>query len=332
MAILITGGAGFVGLNLAEQLLGRGETVVLYDRIPPPEGALRAFSALSGKLHAVAGDVLDGAALARALNDHGVRALVHGAAVTAGVAREKADARSIARVNLLGTIEVLEAARAHGVGRILHLSTGSVYGRNAFVAGEIDEGATPPSPESLYGISKYAGERTALRYKALSGLDLVVARLGAVFGRWEYDTGVRDTLSPTLLATRVALAGHEAVLSREGRRDWIYASDIAEGLIRLLALEHPRHEVYHVSPGRSWTLADWCARLKARFPRFSYRIAADPSEATVELHGARDRSPLSCRRLAEETGFRARFGLDEAFADFMDWLARNPDQAAPARR
>lgn len=323
MTVLVTGGSGFVGLNLLEQLLARGETVVNLSLAPPPAAALRRFEALPGRLATREGDVRDPEAIAQALADSRAERVIHGAVITADAERERRDAAGIVAVNVGGTVNALEAARRHGVRRFVYLGSGAVYGANGFAAPVLDE-ETPPAPVSLYAITKYTAERISLRFRELWGLPLVVARLGGVFGRWEHDTGLRDTLSPPLLATRLAAEGREAVLGDEGRRDWIYAPDVAAGVLALLDADAPRHVVYNVAPGREWTVLDWCERLQRRFPNFRYRVADDPAGSNVRLYPASRRAPMSTARLHEDTGFAARYGLEEAFADYLDWWAATP--------
>src|SRR5262245_21254569 len=177
MSILVTGAAGFVGLNLLEALLGRGESVVAFDRQPLPAAAQRDFAALPARLHAVSGDVRDRAAIVRAMADHGVDRLVHAAAVTARAERDAAHPGGIAEINLLGTIRALEAARERGLRRVVHVSTGAVYGELGIVPdNQLDEVRDPVRPAGMYAISKYAAERACLRLATLWGMDIVVGR------------------------------------------------------------------------------------------------------------------------------------------------------------
>ena len=90
-------------------------------------------------------------------------------------------------------------------------------------------------------------------------------------------------------------------------------------LLALLELPAPRHEVYNVGPGSEWTVEEWCRLLQGRYPGFRYRIAAREEEATVDFHRASLRAPLSVERLRAETGFRPRYGLEAAFADYLAW-------------
>jgi len=318
MMVFITGGSGFVGLNLVEQLLTRGDSVVSFSLTPPPQRAKQVFDALAGTLTHVDGDVCDAQALDTALARSGARRVIHAAVITAGMERERRDPQSILSTNIQGSVNLLEAARRHAVERFLYLSSASVYGANALSGETLSEEHTAPLPESLYAVSKHASEGIARRYATVFGMRVVAARLSAVFGKWEHDTGLRDTLSPPYLLARKAIAGAEAVLADEGPRDWIYGPDVAAGIIALLDAGTLRHDVYNVGTGRIWSLWQWCEKLAERFPAFSYRLATE-SDAGRCLDPGR-RSPLSVERILRDTAYNSRFGLDESFDDYLDWL------------
>jgi nucleoside-diphosphate-sugar epimerase len=318
MAILITGGAGFVGINIASALLARGDTVVVFDRSSVPDVALRHLESLPGKLVNVIGNVCDRDQIIRAMTDHGVTKLVHGAAITAGLDREAREPATIVTVNTIGTIEALEAALACKLSRVVQLGTGSVYGRSPPGKDMIDEN-DPPCPESLYGISKYAAESIARRYRNTRGLDIAVGRLGVVFGRWEYDTGVRDTLSMPLQLMQVAEAGEVARFTAGLPDDWVYATDIASAVLGMLDAPRLDDEVYQLATGQRWSLTDWCDRLKAAFPAFRYEMVDDVARATVGIKSAAGRAPFSVARLKAATGFAARYDAAAAFDDYLHW-------------
>ncbi len=320
MSVLITGGTGFVGLGIAEALLARGEKVALFGLEPPPPAAKPAFEKLEGKVIAMIGDVRDTAALERLIADAKIDRIVHAAVITAGAQRERRDPRSILDTNLMGTLSVLEAAQRHPVRRIVLLSSAAVYGAAGGRSKPLTEEDPTPNPETLYAITKFASERVALRQQALTGLDVVIARLSAVFGPWERDTGLRDTLSAPFQALALAIEGKEVVLSRPGLRDWLYVRDVASAVIALLDANKPKHGVYNISTGFRWTVEDWCQRLARRYPGFKWRLSSDPTDITVDLFSTVDRAPLSIDRFAKEFGFRARYDIDAAFQDYMNWL------------
>ncbi len=319
MSTLITGGAGFVGLNVAEQLCDRGDSVVLFGPSAPPADALIAFREKPGHVSVAIGDVSVGADLDAAMETHGVDRVIHAAAITADLAREQRMAREIFAVNLSGTVEVLEAALRHGIKRVVHLSTGSVFGEAGRSSESPDEVACPVQPISLYGISKFAAERTALRYRHTRGVDVTVVRLGMVFGRWEYETGVRDTLSMALQLVRIAEAGGRAVIHSDAGDDWIYSVDVACGLVAVLDRYDLPEPVYHLSTGERWSIASWCGLLQERFPRFEYAFASSLDECTVKRNSPARRSPMSIARIQRDAAYAPRFPLPRAFHDYFAW-------------
>lgn len=322
MATLVTGGAGFVGLNLLEALLGRGESVVAFDAKPLPAAAAEDLARLRGRLHVVSGDVRDRDAIVRAMATHAVDRLIHAAAVTAGPERDAADPGGIAEINLIGTIRALEAARERGLKRVVHVGTGAVYGDLGVVPGNLlDEASDLPRPVGMYPITKYAAERTCLRLGALWGMDIVVGRLAMVFGRWEYETGARDRMALPLQTVRLAIRGEEArILRIEEQRDWIYGPDVAAGLIALLDAPQLGSRVFHVGTGMPWDIGDWCERLVTAYRGFRYRFVTDPAAANVLPLSSTGRSPFRVERIRSEAGFAPRYPLDAAFDDYTAWL------------
>ena len=130
-----------------------------------------------------------------------------------------------------------------------------------------------------------------MRYRQTRGLNLTVLRLGMVFGRWEYDTGVRDTLSLPLQLSGIAEAGGQAVVHSLAADDWVYSVDVARGILAVLDRGQTPDPVYHLSAG-ALVGAGLVERLRERFPRFAYRMADNLDECTIR---ARQR-PCSARR------------------------------------
>jgi UDP-glucose 4-epimerase len=316
MRVLIFGGTGFVGLNIAAALLARGHAVTLFDRAKLPAAAQQDFAGYGEALTVVQGDVTDRRAVMDVVAG-GHDAIVLGAAITAGPARDAADPESIMQVNLLAQLPVLVAARRSGVMRVINLSSASAYGDAGSRHALLDE-ETACDPVSLYAISKFASERVAARLAALWHFDIVSVRLSGVFGAWERATGVRDTLSPQaqILA---AIPQGEALLPRPGVRDWIYASDVADAVTLLIETPKPKHQLYNISTGREWSALQWGQHLAKLHPGFVCRLAEPGETPTIDLHGPTDRAPLSVARLAQEFGWRARFGCDESAADLSQW-------------
>jgi len=318
----ITGANGFVGLALTEHLLARGEDVVGFDLTSPDAQALRDFERLPGHFVMAHGDVGDAPALREAVRRHAPDRLVTLAAITADAQRERRSPASIFEVNVGGVVSAISAAAECGVARVVHASSGSVYGASGRDAALLHEDSTPLRPEGLYGISKQAAEAAALRLAALHGLDLTVARLGTCFGPWERDTGVRDTPSAPLQVLRRALDGAPVRLPRAGRRDWLYVRDAARGLAALLDAPRLPRKVYNIAAGFEWSVLDWCARLAASedFTRLDWRVARDGESITIDYHADYDRASMDARALQRDTAFVPRYDLAASADDFLHWL------------
>lgn len=319
MAILVTGGSGFVGLNVIEALLVRGEPVVALSDRPVPEQAARRFAALPGRFACVTADVRDAPALAATIREHGVTRIVHGAAITPDERREATTPSLILEVNVLGLVRLLEVARDAPVRRIVLISSAAAYGRRRWGDASLSE-ELDGSPDTLYAISKAAAEQVLWRLAGLYGLSCVAARLGTVFGPWEWATGWRDTLSPILQVTALARQGRPAALPHDDRRDWLYSRDAATALLRLLDAARPRHPLYNLGSGSFWSLSDWCRRLSDRHPRFVWAVGASAAGTPVRCHTTGVPAELGNARFAREFDPPATYDLDRAFDDYLSWL------------
>lgn len=318
MRVVVAGGTGFVGLNIAAAFHGAGHEVVLFDRsAPPPLFTL--------PIRFEQGDVRDPQAVVRAMSA-GTDLLILGAAITAGVEREAREPDTILSVNLGALPGLMDAARAAGARRIINLSSAAAYGAAASVADVMDE-ALACDPNGLYSITKFASERVTARLAELWGLEAVSVRLSAVFGPWERATGVRDTLSPQAQMLDAARNGQPALLARPGLRDWIYAPDVAEAVLALATAPHWTAPVYNISTGTRWSALDWGRALAAHMPGFTCRLAEAGETPTIDLHSATDRPPLAVHRLAADIGWNARFGCADSASHLAHWARTLQNEA-----
>jgi UDP-glucose 4-epimerase len=317
MNVTIIGGAGFVGLNVAQYLLDRGDRVTLLDRGELPPAASRAFAPHEKRLRLLQGDVTNRASVEAAIGA-GTDALVLSAAITADAARDAAEPERILAVNLLAQIPMLEVARRSGLRRVLNLSSGSAYGASGQRYPILEE-TTPCDPQSLYAISKFASERVVARLADLWKTDVVSVRLSAVFGPFERPGGVRDTPSPQAQIVDCMLRGKPALLDDPGPRDWIYAVDVAAAVAVLLDAQKPRHALYNISSGASFAALAWGEKIAALRPDRVCRLAGAGETATVRVHGP-PRALLSTARLTGEFGWHAKFDCEASAAHLHRWL------------
>ncbi|WP_342731791.1 NAD(P)-dependent oxidoreductase [Bradyrhizobium sp. B117] len=322
MKIVIFGGTGFVGLNLAEVLLARGHEVTLYDRALLPPAAQRSLADYRERFKVVQGDITDAEAI-DALIARGCDAIVLGAAVTAGDDLERASPARVLEINVMAQIPILQSAIRHGVRRVVNLSSGSAYGAAGQRCPVLDE-ETPCDPVSFYAISKFTSERSVARYAELFGGDFLSVRLSAVFGPWEQASSVRDTPSLQFQILAAFARGEPAIMPSPGMKDWTYAPDVAEAVAVLIEAERPRHRLYNISSGAAWSALQWGEAFAALHPGLQCRLATPREKTFIKLHG-RDRAPMSVKRMADEFGWRARFGCAESAAAMSAWWMQHKE-------
>jgi UDP-glucose 4-epimerase len=218
---LVTGGAGFIGSNLVDRLLARGDDVVAYDNLSTGNRTFLEGAVKNPRFSLVEGDILDGAALAAALR--GVDIVFHLAAnadVRFGTEHPQKDLDQ----NTIGTFRVLEAMRQAGVKRIAYSSTGSIYGDATVFP--TPEDAPFPIQTSLYGASKLAGEGLLSAYCEGFGFQTWTFRFVSILGErythgHVFDFYKRLTADPT----------HLHVLGNgKQRKSYLYVQDCIDAI------------------------------------------------------------------------------------------------------
>ena len=226
MSALVTGGAGFVGSNLVDSLLARGLEVTVLDDLSTGREA-NLDSAVADGAELVHGDVSDATAVRDLFERVRPRKVFHLAA-QAQVNDSVSDPRRDAKVNVLGTIAVLEAARAVGVERFVYVSTGGA------MYGEAGIYPTPETalirPESPYGASKFAAESYVFMYYHLHDLSTYTVRLANVYGPRQVPHSEGGVVA---VFCERALAGHTAQINGDGEqtRDFVEVSDVVRALL-----------------------------------------------------------------------------------------------------
>lgn len=313
MSILITGGTGFVGVNLVRHYAEQGTPVVSLD-LDAPDDVTRAFVAnLAAPVHFAQGDVRDAARLRELVERHEVEYVIHAAAITPDIERERQHAYEIMDVNLMATVRVLDLACAYPqIKRTLVISSAAVYGVKPEDKPLQEEDTVAPG--NLYAISKHGSELLVDRYRALHNLDAATARLGWIFGPMERGTSSSRGLSTlgTLLgmaqsAQRALIAGPEAV------RDWTYTADVARATDALLHAPTLAHSLYNISGGAGYTNAALARTLQECLPAFEYEFVA-PDAVNVQDNLKNRRSYLDISRLRQDTGFVPQYDLRSGLA------------------
>jgi UDP-glucuronate 4-epimerase len=326
MRVLVTGAAGFVGLNLVRRFAAAGDEVHALVRRTPDAAALAFTGSGPGAVAWHHGDVTDRVGCAALVADVGPDVVVHAAAVTFTGPQEAADPARVFDVNAGGTVNVLEAARRHGVGTFVYLSSSGLYGANPPLPA-LDESARM-NPGNLYAIAKIASEHLCGRYAELTGMRVRVGRLGTAYGPMERATGSRTNLSGVQQAILLAetLERPLRVAGADIARDFVHIDDVAEAFYQLAVVPEAHHLIYNVGAARSAPLSVALDALAAVVPGFRWEaVAADDPAADLRHVPAQARAAMDLDRLEGDTPFRWGIALAEGARATWAWRRAHPD-------
>ncbi len=320
MAILITGGAGFIGRALARHFAANGREVLAFDAADPEAAAGAGWPA---GVEYVSGDVRDRAAVRSAVERSGEQdPIIHLAGLlTAGCDRDPALGMA---VNVGGSFHVLDAARACGGRRVVLASTIGVYGRG--LPQPIDE-SMATEPDGWYGYTKRCAEELGLLHARRHGLDFRAARMAAVTGPFRQAAG-SASLFTSLIPERAARGEPYAVeVSEDTAYPVVYLDDAVSALARLATAAQAPQRIYNVSSGRV-VVREMIAHVRRLLPQAQFTFAPDPVIMQV-VSGYREWR-IDCRRAAAELGWRPRFGVREMVDDIIRSVRNaNADDAPP---
>ena len=248
---LITGGAGFIGSHLAEALAPQYD-VVLFDNLR--RNSLRYFGddTLPDGVTFVEGDVLDAAMLRQAMEDADI--VLHLAAI-AGVSSYYSESSMTLRVNILGTLNVLESMLATGTKQLIDFSTSEVYGAQARNVSELSAHCIGPVHEKrwVYAVSKLASEHLALRYGEEHGLRCSCIRPFNVYGPRQTGEGAISNFCESLIAGRPLTIYGDG----QDRRAWCFVSDLVDGTLRVVQTPDAAGKAFNIgNPSQVVTTTD----------------------------------------------------------------------------
>jgi UDP-glucose 4-epimerase len=313
--ILITGGMGFIGLHTAKRFLEAGEDVVLMQHQARREPD---FLKRPGGPSAIIerADITSSYDVLELVRRHGVTGIVH---LVAPPVRGVSPAEDY-RINTQGLLNVLEAARVSGVGRLIVGSSGSVY--LGLPQGPYDEDLPLPiesrNPVEAY---KKALETMALHYASRTGLSVATARLGHIYGPMYYSlVNLPSRLCHAAKAERAPdygdAPGGVPFAGDEG--DFCYVKDCAKGLQLLAMAPQLRHHVYNVGGGVAITNGDVAGAVTAAVPGFAAGLRPGRSPQ------ARSNPVMALDRIKQDAGYVPDYSIGTAIADYIGWLRQNP--------
>jgi UDP-glucose 4-epimerase len=308
MRCLVTGGAGFIGSNLVDALVARGDEVTVVDDLSTGRRE-NLEQALAGGARLFEADIRDGAALADMAREAQPEAVFHLAAQI-DVRKSVADPAFDASINVGGTALVLEAARAAGSPRVVFISTGgAIYGEGEGQDLPLDEGA-PIAPLSAYGQSKFAAEGYLSLYERLYGLPGVSLRLGNVYGPRQDPLGEAGVIA--IFCGRLEAGGRPTVYGDGTQtRDYIYVGDVVAAA--LAAAESEASGPVNIGTGIETDVLELARRLGELAGRDDFEPELAPPRT-----GEVQRIALDPGRAERELGWRPETKLDEGLRLTLD--------------
>lgn len=298
---LVTGGCGFIGVNLVSRLCGRGDAVRVFDNLST--GRHEDAAALGAQV--IVGDVRDASALSDAAK--GADVVVHLAAHTR-VIESIADPDLNFDVNVLGTKNVLQACRDAGVQKLVFASTGgAILGdREPPVHEEM-----VPRPISPYGAGKLAGEAYCSAFTGSFGLNTVALRFSNVYGPLSYHKG-----SVIAQFFRNLLQGEPLVVYGDGSqtRDFVFVEDLIDAVLLVERIDTPG-DMFQIASGRETSLNELIALIGQVVPGRDLNVCYEPAR-----RGEIARNYANIEKARKALGYEPRVPLEEGLRRTWHWF------------
>jgi nucleoside-diphosphate-sugar epimerase len=302
---LVTGGAGFIGSHLVDELVANGCRVTVLDNLST--GRRHNIDHLGDRIDFVEGDIRDADLLNQVVK--GSEVVFHQAAVVS-VSQSVQDPSHACEVNDLGTVRVLDAARRNGVRRVVMASSSAVYGDDPHMPKTEDMAPMPLSP---YAVQKLSGEFYASVFGGLYGLETVCLRYFNVFGpRQDPSSPYSGVIS---IFMNKAATGEAPIIYGDGgqTRDFIYVKDVVRANVLAATEAAAAGQVFNVGTGTFirirdlWKLIGGISNVKID-PVFGPPRAGDIRESVSDIG-----------RIRKSLGFRPQVALRQGLVDTLDW-------------
>ena len=309
MLFLVTGGAGFIGSHIVEELLRRKHAVRVLDNFSTGKRDNLNFVA-GPQLEILEGDIREPETVARAVA--GVDGVFHEAALVSVPATIERPDLSFA-INATGTFNVVDAARKAGVRRVVYASSAAVYGDTEQLPLTETLSARPLSP---YGLDKLYGEHLGTLYDSLFGLEMFALRYFNVFGPRQ------DPASPysgviSIFVERLRNGGVPTIFGDgEQTRDFVYVADVVEANLKAMFADYHGFRAFNVGAGRQTSLNQLFAELQKLM-----KSSVAPSYAAARPGDIRH-SAADISSIRQALGYAPAFGLSDGLRSLLDYIFR----------
>jgi UDP-glucose 4-epimerase len=302
MRVLITG-AGLIGCHTARELVQRGDDVTFLDVAPRPDYIRHV---VGRDLPVIRGDIRDLPCLVEAMRDVGPECVIHLAALVGEV--NIPNLYTGFQVNLVGTVNAVEAVRFASVRRLIHASTQALYlGEDAKEL--LYEDSSLDSRGRVYNASKLACEHVLKTYAGKHHFELALLRFAGVYGFRSVAGGPGVAVQEAVWS---AMAGRKVELNVYESVDLIYVKDLAHGIALTAHISPLTHQVYNLGSGTLTTVEDVEAALRKIFPEINMsRGKMTPARPRMDITRAR-----------AELGFNPEYKLEAGLRDYVAELKR----------
>ena len=305
MRALVTGGAGFIGSNLVDALVSRDHEVTVLDDLSTGKRE-NLHPAMAAGAELIEADMRDPSAVQDVV-DRAEPEVVFHLAAQIDVRKSAADPAADARINVEGTINLLQAVRAAGVPRLVNTSTGgAVYGEGRIVPAPEDH---PVAPEAPYGQSKFAAEGYCELFGRLHGVSTISLRYGNVYGPRQDPLGEAGVIA--IFCGRLA-EGERPIVFGDGlqTRDYIHVDDVVTA--NLAAAESDASGPFNIGTGVETTVLQLVEALAP------HATAPFEPDHRPERPGEVRRIALDCTRAREVLGWEARVALEDGITQTLE--------------
>ena len=297
--VLVTGGAGFIGSHLVDRLLNDGNDVIALDNLAVGRQNNLVKAMESGRCTFARVDIRDLAALSPHFAD--VDTVYHLAALADIVPSIEKPAEYFT-TNVDGTFNVVEAARASGVRRLVYAASSSCYGIPDVYPTPED---APIKPQYPYALTKYLGERIALHWGTVYDIPTISLRFFNVFGPRARTSGTYGAVFGVFLAQKLAGKPFTVVGDGEQTRDFTFVTDIVDGLVAAAASEL-RDEILNLGSGGTYSVNELC------------RLLGGPIEHIPKRPGEPDCTFADASKAARLLGWRAQTSFEDGVKRMLE--------------